>query len=63
MEKWINLKKAAEITGKHHMTIRKWCKKGLIECKRIDEGKGASPYFINELSIPTFLRKNDKSSS
>lgn len=55
-EEWITIQETIEITGKHYETIRNWCQRDVIECKRAFS-KGSSPLMINKLSIPSFLRK------
>lgn len=54
---WVTIREAAQITGRHHMTIRNWIKKGLVEWKQMEVGRKRSPIYIFRLSIPTFLRE------
>ena len=56
IEKWIKISDASKRFGIPVPTLKDWIAKGRIEYKQFIKGKG-SPRYINELDIPSYLRK------
>lgn len=58
-ENYISLKQAQHIIGVSRPTMLKYVHEGIIPAKKFPETpKGR--WYINELDIPTFIRKHDK---
>ena len=55
-ESYIPVKEAAKILKVTIQTAKKYCKKGYLTCKKFPETPKGRIY-VNELDIPTFLRK------
>jgi len=55
-EEWIPIQEACLIMDRHYESVRAYCRKGMIECRRF-MNRGSSPIMVNKLSIPTFMRR------
>ena len=55
-ERWITVAEAVKIMKMHRLTINRYCRTGILECKRPYD-KRRCPWKINILSIPAYLRK------
>lgn len=54
-DEWLTVKDAAEISGYHHVTIRKLLLSGEIEGKKF-----ATVWQVSEASLKAYLRKAEK---
>ncbi len=59
-EQYISIKKASCILKLNPHTVRKYCRDGIFDCKRVKNTRGSKIY-VNVLSIPAFLRRTEKS--
>ena len=58
-EKYITVKEAAKIIRVTPQTIKKYIKTGILEGRKFPDNK-MGRWYINKLSIPTFLRSGQE---